>query len=293
MENTHLPVVQDGGDGPAKIERPGCHPTTLAELGATLPVGIPGADGSLSKGFELKPWRTKEERELAKQKRQDTTIAQYVSVVVGAMCSRIGPHDMEAMKPAERSVVIAQMFMGDVFYVYCYLRRRAMGDDLRLEFQCETCARKIPYVASLDTLKVVTVDSLDALKWHYDLQTPIKVRRNEVKRLNMSAMRWAVAEQTAAVNFGTDAVAKIAAIKGSVVGVDDTGEQILVSDVELDELEKYDLEALADQINNHYVGPDMSIEDECRPEFCPRGGGIKFRVGIDWAYDSFFGISSR
>lgn len=290
-ENTHLPVVNEAG---AVASDPGKKPTvTLAELGARLPVGIRTSPGSLDKSFSVRPWKTKDERAIAKLKKPEENIAQYVALIVGAMCDRIGPHDFPAMSQAERSVILAQMYMGDVFYMYCYLRRQAMGSTLKMDFNCAHCSQRIPYNANLDTLEVRTVEAEEELAFSVDLQDPIPVRGREATKFQMTSLRWSIMETTAMVNQGSDAVAKIASVRGSVVGINDESERLALSDIEIDELSKYDLENLVGEINDHYVGPDMSIEDECSPEFCPRGGGKKFKIGIDWTYDSFFGISSR
>jgi len=291
MANNHLPVVQESG-AQSSVATDVRKVTTLAELGAKLPVGIAGASG-LVKGFSVRPWKTKDDREIAKRKKPDMNIVQHISLIVGTMCSQLGPHPLAEMKSEERSIVMSQMYMGDVFYVYCYLRRQALGRSLGLEFTCGHCGEKIPYVANLDTLEVRTVEREEDLLWSYDLQDPIEIRSTKVKRLQMSSLRWTTLEQTAAVNQGADYVAKMAALKGSIVGINDSDKPILLAEEELDDMSKFDFEAVTEQINDHHVGPDMSVEDECKPGQCPRGGGRKFKVGINWTYDSFFAVSSR
>ena len=293
MAENHLPVVNNAAEGDASATDQRYNKTTLAELGSQLPVGIRTAPGSLDKTLVVRPWKTKDEREIARLKKPDTSIAKYVALIIGTMCERIGPHDLAQMKPAERELIISQMYLGDVFYAYCYLRRMVMGSKLKVEFDCAHCKERIPYVANLDTLEVNTVEREEQLGWSVDLQDPIKIRSKEIRRFRLSAIRWSTLENTAMVNAGSDAVAKIAAVRGSIVGLNDDPEPVMISDLEMDELSKFDLENLAHEVNINNVGPVMAIEDECTPEFCPRGGGRKFTVAIDWSYDSFFGISSR
>jgi len=293
MAENHLPVVNSDAAEDVSAADVKYTKTTLADLGSQLPVGIRTGPGTLEKAFSVRPWKTKDEREIAKRKTPDTSIAKYVSMIVATMCDRMGPHDFSQMKPVERELIVSQMYMGDVFYVYCYLRRRALGPLLKMQFDCGHCKEKIPYTANLDTLEVRTVEREEQLGWAVDLQDPIKIRGKDISRFQLSAMRWNVLETTAQVNVGSDAVAKIAAIRGSIVGLNSESEPVIISDPEMDELSKYDLENLAHQVNIHYVGPDMAIEDVCTPEICPRGGGRKFMVAIDWTYDSFFAISSR
>ena len=61
----------------------------------------------------------------------------------------------------------------------------------------------------------------------------------------------------------------------------------MLTDQEMDELDKYDIEGIAALMDDHVVGPDMVVEG-----YCPKCGA-SFKWPIPWVYNSFFARSSR
>lgn len=267
--------------------------TTMGELGLKMPLGIIHTDGSYSKGFKVKPWRMTEEKELA-QYRQDgegQNVATYVSTVVAYMCSVLGHHNFADMDMTERKVIVSQMYMGDVWYVYAYIRREALGSLLKLMLKCPRCRKDFPFTADLTTLNVTAADTLDDTLWEYKLNTPIDIRGKKAEVFYMGPQRWTVAESVFTdPNSGT---AKEVTFRASIRALNDPKDQIQLADGEIDDLVKLDIEAIASQIDDHFIGPDMSIElgadDPC--------GHCKYKakrlISIDWTFDSFFGSSSH
>lgn len=260
--------------------------TTMGELGATLPLGTKDLNGVLQRSIVTKPWRLKEEKELGalRDRYKDANVAQYVSMVLGTMCTRLGHHDFTAMKPEERRIHIGQMWMGDVFYAYCYLRRDALGSDLATRVACPHCGHKFQLHANLDTLEVHTGDSIEAFQQTYKLRHPFTIRGKPVESLVLGPARWNALEGiTGRINTGT---AKAALIRGSIHAIPGH-EGVVLAPHELDELSKRDLEAITGLLDANVMGPDMAISGEC-----PRCSE-SFRTSIDWGYDGFFGISSQ
>lgn len=265
---------------------------TMDEWGKKLPIGIPTAEGRLNKNFTTRPWKTKDERALGKLKKPSMTLGRYVGTVIAHMCDSIGDTNLSAIKkPEERLVHIQRMFMGDVFYVYCWLRHESMGDRIKLNFTCPTCAKKLPYVGDLMTTQVAVVDDLEALRWKYELQDPVEIRGKQVEKLQMSSPRWTAVDT--ASGSRDEANAKVTAIRSSIIAFNDEQDAVALGEAELDELSKRDLEALSAAIDDRFMGPNMALEGKCTPEMCPMGGGYDFRVPIDWSYDNFFSNSSK
>jgi len=171
---------------------PNTSTVTLKKLGAKLPLGILNGDGTYSGDIAVRPWRMKEERELGelRDSHRDGNVAQYVGMVLATMCTKLGPHNFEGMKFEERRIIVGQMYMGDVFYAYIWLRIQAMGHQLNMNLTCPNCERKFPFVADLESTEVIAADNLKDAKWEYKLHTPIKLRDTMVKSLLIGPARW-------------------------------------------------------------------------------------------------------
>lgn len=267
----------------------------LKDLGANMPLGISITDG-FARDIAVKPWRMKEERELGglRDANRDSNMAQYVGMVLATLCSKLGHHNFDGMKFAERRVVIGQMYMGDVFYAYIWLRVQTMGNELKLKLTCPQCELKFDYTADLESVEVITADDLDALKWDYKLKHPFKLRGKDVANLTLGPARWngmeMMSQGTTGRNMGE---AKAGIIQGSICAIPDwlddqkKPQSIMLGPDELDEMSKFDLERLTTLIDDNALGPNMAVEDKCTK--C----GRNFMLPIDWSYDSFFGDSSR
>lgn len=257
----------------------------LIQLGNQLPIGIVAPDGNLNKALAVRPWKTKDEREIGKQKARST--ADKVPNILARLATQIGPHEWTEDSPkfAEKVVMLSQMFMGDVFYIYVLIRREAMGPVLKLKnLICHACETTFDYQADLNTLEVVTTDRIEDLDWEYELIHPIEIRGKMVGKFQMGALRWGMLDQ---VNGENESSGKIAAVRGSIVRLNDDDDAVMLTEPELDELSKRDLETLSGLIDEHHAGPDMSVEGvcpKCRTEFMRP---------IDWRAESFFAISSQ
>jgi hypothetical protein len=260
--------------------------TTLGERGPLLPVGF-DVGGALVKGFVTKSWKTKDERELAKLKKPRMSMATYIGNVLGQMLSQFGPHSFSPeAKMAERLVGIGQAYMGDVFYAYMYLRTQVIGSELKMDVTCPTpdCGN-FRFVGDLGSTEVICVEEASALDWFHDLRDPIELRKKTVTKFRLRSPLWHSLVSTAAGDF-SEMAGKIMAVQSSIVGLNDDGAMIAISDAEMDEVSKFDLESIAARVNDEFVGPKMAIEGKC-PK-CER----EFKAPIDWSYDRFFTTSS-
>lgn len=270
----------------AASEQPRRYKVTLAERGPRLPVGF-NVGGALVGELKSRPWKTKDERELSKLKKPKMSMAAYISAVVGTMFSKFGPHGWTSeTKLDERKVAIGQAYMGDVFYAYMYLRSQVIGNELKMNITCPTpgCG-SFAFKGDIGSTEVHCVDDAAALDWFYELRDPIELRKQEVKKLRLRSPLWHTLVSTSA-NEMTIALGKIMVVQGSIVGLNDDPTLIGLTDSEIDELSKLDLETLATKANDEYIGPKMAVEGNC-PK-CER----EFTAPIDWSYDSFFTTSS-
>lgn len=285
------PAPPSDGEPP---EPKGIGKTTLGKYGMKMPLGMTAPDGSVAKNFVVKPWTMAEEKELAQAKKDDPgqNIATYVSTVVAWMCSQLGPHTFTPKTSlAERRVYVSQMYMADVWYIYAYLRRETLGDILKLNLSCPRCNDEFPWAGSLASLGVHTAPNLDACMWDYELAHPVSIRGSKVVKFKVGPQRWQVAEAI----FGdpNEGDAKDAALRASIYCLNDSADRIQLLAGDLDVLTKKDIEGLSGKIDEHFIGPDMSIEigEENPCKSC--GFNKKRRLPIDWSYDNFFGTSSH
>ena len=262
--------------------------TTVAELGATLPLGVKDPNGKLHRSFEVRPWRLKEEKELGQlQKSIDSNnMALYVQNVVGYMLTRIGEFDFTDMAKSAKDALISQMYLGDVWYIYLWTRIEAMGEKITLTYGCPHCRKKnLSTTADLTTAEVVCVADPDSFTFNYKLKRPIKIRNKEATELLLGPVFWNSIATSESDNRGAvKADVLVSSIRG-IPGLDD-GKQIVMTEHDILELTKRDIEGALDAVNQNAVGPIMVVEMPCVA--C----GSDVEIPIDWNYNSFFEASS-
>lgn len=259
---------------------------TMAERGPVLPVGIKTPSGDLARDLATRPWKTKDERALGKLKKPNMSMAGYVATLIGYMFSRLGVHEWQPDSPMpERLVMINQMYMGDVFYAYMWLRREVIGNELHMNVECPSCKKGFRFEGDLGSTMVQCVHDANGLEQTYTLKDAIDVRKKHVTVLRLRPPRWGalVLKEGEALN---EATAKIATIRSSIVGLNDDPNEITLTDDELDELSKKDLEGISALLNTDYLGPRMVVEGDCPRCEAP------FKQMIDWSYGGFFTSSS-
>lgn len=258
--------------------------TTLAELGAEFPIGIPDDSGRLHKSFSVRPWRLKEERELGKLRasNEGISVGQWVSLVLATMCSRFGPHNFDEMKPEMKRVFISQCYMPDIFYAYLWLRRESLGSGFGFEIRCGNCGNRFPFTADLDSMEVRAIEEIKQAVWTYKLKAPITIRGKLIESFVLGPTKWNTLERMGSEILGVDTgAAKSGMIHGSIISLGELGE-IPITENELDDLVKWDIEAISQEIDDKAVGPVMEVAGNC-PR-CNR----EFKSSIEWATDSFF-----
>jgi hypothetical protein len=268
----------------------------LKDRGPSLPLGtMDPTTGGWVRSMAHHTWKFAHEKKLALLREKDpkANLAQYVSTILATMFTQLGAHDLGAIddkKLHERRALVSSMFMGDVFYAYVWLRIAALGHELQMQLTCPHCRESYPFVADLNTLSVRCFEKIEDARWTYTLHDPFTTRGGLVTGLVLGPPRWNVLEKAPAGSMDLGLVKQLL-VQGSVQGIVANGEtrtDIALSSVELDEMTKWDIEALANGIGAHNLGPLMAIEDRCTNERCER----EVRVPIDWGYDGFFAASS-
>ena len=263
----------------------------LSELGPTLPLGTRDANtGGLDKSMAHRNWTLKTEKALGKlrDKKREANQARFASMVISKLYEQLGAVKLtgDSKKLNQDLMHVGQMWMGDVLYAYLYLRWEFVGSTFDMDFTCPGCLGKSTIKADLDTVEVRTVEKMEDAYWEYELKHPFQARKQEVKVLSMGPARWNGIERASGGGIDTGGT-KSSIIWSSLRDVKNADFKSPLTENELEDMSKYDLERLTNLINEHHVGPDMSIEGTCDKPGC----GRDFRMSIDWTYDNFFAVS--
>lgn len=264
--------------------------TTLAELGPNLPIGLRSPSGSYETRLSARRWTLKEEKQLARFKAEESTYTKYVSTVLGTMLSRIGPANFDEVTDIyARKVAVGQMYMADVFYAYVWLRIQAIGPELVVPVKCRKCNTEFNFTGDLNTTEVIIPADKEKVEWEFFLRDPIQVRSKTVSGFRIGQQIWARVESTDASD-GDKASIIMNSVRGFVGDLDPNGKpyDLDISSNELDELSKYDLEKLSRELNNKFLGANMTLDVTCVSEKCAN----MWVVPLNWMYDSFFAVSS-
>lgn len=261
--------------------------STFGVYGHNLPVGRVMADGKLSKSFTLKPWRMKEEKQLAEWKTKykgGLTLGTYVTQVLATMVESIGGVTLPESE-VDRRMMLSSMFMADIMYMYVALRVEALGNELKMRLPCPACRSRFDFTADLNSLDIRTITNPADLAWDFKLRTPLKHRGDLRHTLTLRPTLWMTLESKGA---GDTAGMSSAVIAGSITALNGipADEFTPVPESALDELTKYDLEMLTKSISENSPGPVMCVEEPCSK--CQ----ASFFWPIDWGYDNFFSHSS-
>lgn len=262
------------------------HKTTLGERGPVLPLGVPDVTGKLLlQDMAFLPWRTKEEKALAKLREDNKKLSgpRFVSTVLGLLSSSLAGHALSTMRSEVARLNISQMFMGDVIYAYVSLRIHAVGNDYPIGMNCPHCGESVKMMGDLRGMDVLTAETLEDAQWDFKLMTPLAIRGKTVSVLRMGPPRWGTLE---AMPRADDLEVRANLVPACVHSIPDLP-GIALAPHELDEMTKLDFERVSDQIDQFLIGPDMSFEMKC--DFCKN----VLQHRIQWTYENFFKTSSR
>jgi hypothetical protein len=262
---------------------------TLIEQGPNLPLGIL-QNNSYQKTIEVKRWTMRQEKELGelREKESESKLGRYVSMILATMCPKLGPFNFdESYEFSKRLLNINQMWSGDVFYAYCWLRYKSLGEIIALKLNCLSCKKDFEFDADMRSMEINVGEKLEDFLWEYELREPFEIRGEVIKKLIMGPSLWNVYETMSNTDYGGLGDIKSKIIFNSIHALNKPENKIILSENEIEDLAKIDIELIAKKLDNERLGPDLSIEAKC-PK-CK----YQFTSVIPWGFDSFFGNSSR
>lgn len=259
--------------------------TTLGKLKNKLPIEV---KSKADQTFTFKSWGMTEEKKLAKLKDKNPSMGRFVSAVLKEMLTTLHGEDFEGLDEKDKGLILNQLPMGSVLYMYLYLRYDQLGPEINLQFDCPYCDKKIKdFIANIEDMDVdCKTGNYDDVEI-YKLRKPITLDAGNqlVEALKIGIGKWDIMESADRVNSNDEATMKEHSFRRCIVGVEGVDTQISPDSI-IKKLLKIDIEGLHSFISNHNGGPSVQAEIEC--PVC----SAEFSHTIDWRYESFFGIGS-
>ena len=257
--------------------------TTLGELGNRLPMVMP--DG-LRPTFSFKPWRFKEEMKIGQLKKQHKHFGRFVREVFNFMLATFNDKDWDTYSGSERKILLNQLPLGSVMYMYFYLRYDALGEEMKMTgMVCPQCSTSInSFVADLNELDVKTQEREDSSEVVYQLKRPFQMGDLKLSGIKFKYTPWDAMEKLNLQNASNEAAIKKSMLQESVVGAlsDEAGDVQLDKIKILENLTKKDIEGAYEFLDSHNGGPVMGLEMACPS--CTH----EFDAPIQWDYTYFF-----
>lgn len=259
--------------------------STLKELANKLPIEIKGKENQF---FTFKNWGMPEEKKIAEIKGENPNMGRFISQMMYLLLDTLHGEDFGGQEEAKKILTINQLPMGDVLYMFIYLRYDQLSEDISMGFHCPNCQKLVKdWVADLGDLDVDCKrgDWEDTVT--YKLKKPITLEKGEqlIDNLKLTVAKWDAMERATEEIATNDAARQEHQLKACLQGSEGYEGHLDANEV-INKLAKKDLEYLQKVISSHNAGPSIQAEVQCSR--CKH----KYLQMIDWSYDNFFGASS-
>jgi hypothetical protein len=263
---------------------------TLGEWGKQLPIGIEQEDGTFLRSFDMKPLDWPKEREINRHwgaSRGNLTLSNYIGTILACTVTSIGNQDITKFKIPKRLLIFNSMYQGDVFYMYAYLRILSLGNEMKLgQIRCSMCGHQFPYTADLSTLETVVINKPEDLLHQITLKDGFEMGGDHKTKLVVKPPLWNMMGDSLPKNLNS-ADMFLSMLTHSVVSIEGLPDGAILTEKELSQFTKMDIEICEDVLEDVLAGPRWEIEGTC-----PKCDETFYDL-VDWTYDNFFAISSR
>ncbi len=257
--------------------------STLGKLKNHLPIEV---KSKKDQSFTFIDWGMDEEKIVSRLKEKNPSMGRFISRVLVEMVETLHGEDFRTLDKKERNLIINQLPMGSVLYMYLYLRYDQLDEEISLNFDCPYCqSGATNIIANLEDMDVDTkVGDYDELL-EYKLKKPITLDEGKqlIDTLHIEIGKWDIMESADRLSNQDEATMKEHTYRRSLVVKGDNPVSI---DKVLKKLRKKDIEKISGKISEHNAGPSVTAEVKC-PK-CDR----EHTHTIDWRYESFFGVGS-
>lgn len=269
----------------------------LRELGKQLPIGLldvvdesNGHKEVLKKDFDIISTDWNVERDVDKtwkkiQQQPGITILDYLVCVLTHTVTRLADINFKKHNPDRRLAILNNMFAGDIFYMYTWVRIESMGHTFPIkDMECVKCKHMHDFPVDLYSLEVAT--RKDAAGLYKKIQLRDGFESMGEQRYDLT-LRPATFFALAHIPDTNEAEMFAALTKDSVVDIEGMPDGASMTDNDIHQLSKWDMSIISEEIDLVAGGPQWIIEGEC-PK-CQFG----FEHDIDWRYSNFFNRSSQ
>lgn len=274
--------------------------TTIRKLGPQLPIGMPTEDGKLSKGFEIRPYKSRIDRHLGLWREANANkslaylVTEYVAMILKSIGNRAFALDKDGTPTDETRFDISQLFFADVMYIYVWSRITELDPYIVKPVKCPVCQTVTPSARfDLQDADVLVVESIDEMEKWVDLRKGFALRGKggTAKRLKLHPVKWLVMHHDG-VAGGSVSGASFVQLQHSITGVNGSDEPYMVMESELDDLHKVDALLLEKETDRVSAGLNMQTSINCpgdpdEEKEC----GFEIVEPLDWTFDTFFGSS--
>lgn len=238
--------------------------------------------------FTFRDWGMPEEKHIAKLKDKNPSIGKFINKVFCYMLATLNGEDFQVLSEEQKMLRINQMPMGNVFYMYLYLRYDQLGNDIVMSLECPICSYKTKeFIADIGDVDVdCKIGNYDET-FIYTLRKPVTLDKGNqlIEKLKLGLAKWNVMERADDQASANQAIMKELTFRNSIVSIEGI-DTPMVPDQIISKLRKIDIEYIQRMLSEHNAGPTIVIDAECS-----KCGKSHLRA-IDWSYDNFFGIGS-
>lgn len=260
---------------------------TLSEMGATLPIGIKSGN-VFNRSFEAVPITYAVEREIRRAwgSSRRISVAEHTATILSHTIKSVGGVPLGAKSHDHRVLIFNQMYQADVLFMYAYVRLLSMGKEMTLKgLRCPSCNAEFDFPCDVGSMEVVELPP-DIMTREIVLQDGFKTGERVKKRIVVGPPMWLAWGNQLKKNPTTlDLFASM--LSSAIINIEDTPDGVTLTDSELMQLTKTDLEICEYELGMLNAGPLWEVSGVCPS--C----GEKFFFSLDWSYDSFFSRSYR
>ena len=232
--------------------------------------------------FETQKWKGKQERQITELVGDGTgrTFAEVVTAILAVLVVGIDGTKYNEAGFKERRGIWTMRHAADVLYAYVFCRYESMGKTFRFNTQCSFCTRSVQISADLSTLEVKVIPPGSDYTQEYTLQgDKVKLNDKTFDQIVVSPPTFEIA--MAPVQTKNQVKLALLHNAAKLIGTNGT-KPIPFSGPILDQLDKVDIEGIADVIEQVNFGPEAVINSTCPA--C----SSEFVTLIDWSYAGFF-----
>ncbi len=258
---------------------------TMQEYGKRLPVGIV-QDDQLLKEFDIDPLNWGREKKISslmssQEWKKRITLSNYIGMILAHTVKSVGGVDISKFSIEKKINLFKEMYQGDVFYMYAYLRLISNGPELTLEnIECtNNNEHKFGVVVDVSAMKVVNIENISELKRDFELKDGITLDKEIRKKITIEPSKWNVLSIGANTS---EAELMEKTFLNSLIQIEGFSSGLKFPEHVLNELTKTDTNIIEENLLMMHTGPVWTADLEC-PQ-C----GTEMIWSIDWTFKDFF-----